>query len=209
VSRKENPPVFRIQAARLRSFLFALAFTACLAPGLRAQQIVVTLDPAQTKVDFIVGSTLHTVHGSFKLKSGQIRFDPATGKASGEIVVEATSGSSENDGRDKKMHLVVLESRKFPEITFTPTLVKGTIALQSAYKMDVSGVFHLHGQDHDLTVTVSVEPAGSQIQASTKFSIPYAKWGLKNPSNFFLKVDDTVDIDIHLTGQLAAEPSGH
>jgi polyisoprenoid-binding protein YceI len=209
VSRKENPPILRNRALRLAFSVFALAFAACSAPGLRAQQIVVTLDPAQTKVEFNVGATLHTVHGSFRLKSGQIRFDPATGKAGGEIVVDATSGSSENDGRDKKMHQQVLESRKFPDITFTPTLVKGAIALQNTYQMEISGIFHLHGQDHDLTVTVSVEPGGSQIQATTKFSIPYAKWGLKNPSTFLLKVDDTVEIQIHSRGQLEADPGGH
>ena len=44
---------------------------------------------------------------------GSLQVDPATGKASGEIVVDATSGKSDNDGRDKKMHKDVLESAKF------------------------------------------------------------------------------------------------
>jgi polyisoprenoid-binding protein YceI len=53
------------------------------APGLvratRAQDTVVHLDPTQTKVEFSVGSTLPTIHGSFKLKRGKVRFDPANG----------------------------------------------------------------------------------------------------------------------------------
>jgi len=210
VSRKRILPVLRSRAARLAFLPFAFALSSCFATCLRAQETIVTFDPSLTKVEFTVGSTLHTVHGSFKLKSGQIRFDPATGKAGGEIIVDATSGISESDGRDKKMHQQVLESPKYPEITFTPNLLKGAIALHGTSQVDVSGVFRLHGQDHDLTLTIAVEPAaGGQIQATTKFSVPYIKWGLKNPSNFLLKVNDTVEIEIQATAQLAPVPTGH
>ena len=70
---------------------------------------------------------MHTVHGTFKLKSGQIRWDTATGHASGAIVIDATSGNTDNTSRDKNMHTQVLESAKFPEIVFTPTQIKGAI----------------------------------------------------------------------------------
>ena len=68
-----------------------------------AQQVQVTLDPAQTKVNWVLGDVLHTVEGTFKLKSGSIVFDPKTGDASGQIVVDAKSGESGNDKRDAKM----------------------------------------------------------------------------------------------------------
>src|SRR5712671_5372391 len=91
-----------------------------------AQQKTFTLDPAQTKVNFTVDSTLHTVHGDFRLKRGSIQFDNATGQAGGEIVVDAASGESGSDGRDKKMHKDVLESQKYAVIVFTPEHIKGT-----------------------------------------------------------------------------------
>lgn len=172
----------------------------------RAQETVVHLDPAQTKVEFSVGSTLHTVHGTFKLKSGEVRFDPANGKASGAIIVDAASGDSANDGRNKKMHETVLESRKFAEIVFTPTQVRGKIATQGTSEVEVAGVFRLHGQDHDLMMTVAVEPrGGNQIQAATHFGVPYVKWGLKSPSGFLLKVDDTVEVEIRAAGQITSD----
>lgn len=207
---RNRSQLLRRGATRWAFFPILLALISCFAPAVRAQETVVTLDQAHTKVEFTVGSSLHTVHGTFKLKDGQIRFDPATGKASGAITVDATTGDSENEGRDKKMHQHVLESQKFPEIVFTPTLVKGAMAARGASQVEVSGVFRLHGQDHDLTLAVTVEPsAPGDLQATTKFSVPYIRWGLKNPSNFLLKVDDSVDIEIVATARIASNPAQH
>src|SRR3979490_1328108 len=85
-----------------------------------AQQKTFTLDPAQTKVNFTVDSTLHTVHGDFHLKRGNIQFDNSSGVAGGELVVDAASGESGSDGRDQKMHKDILESPKYSDIVFTP-----------------------------------------------------------------------------------------
>jgi polyisoprenoid-binding protein YceI len=72
-------------------------------------EIVLTIDPAQSKVHWNVDSTLHKVHGTFGLKSGSVHVDPETGKASGEIVVLATSGESGSDARDARTHKEILE----------------------------------------------------------------------------------------------------
>ena len=91
-----------------------------------AQETVFQLDPAKTEVAFTLTDPLHTVHGTFKLKSGTIRFNPTTGEAGGKVVVDATSGASGNGSRDRKMHKEVLESPKYSEITLTPVRFKGT-----------------------------------------------------------------------------------
>jgi len=189
-----------------RRGLAVVAFTSAFvfAPALRAQETVVNLDPARTKVEFTLGATAHNVHGEFKLRSGQIRFDKTTGKASGSMVVDATTGDSGSNGRDKKMHREVLESEKYHEIVFAPEQVQGSISPQRPSQVQVSGTLRLHGQDHPMTLTFSVQSdSGNQLQASTRFEVPYVKWGLRNPSNFFLHVNDSVDIDIHAVGELA------
>jgi hypothetical protein len=47
-----------------------LLFTAALLSSspLRAQEMVVTLDPAQTAIHYTLGATAHTVHGTFELE---------------------------------------------------------------------------------------------------------------------------------------------
>jgi polyisoprenoid-binding protein YceI len=202
----ESPP--RMAASR---FLACLAFLTALtiAPPSQAQDSALQVEPAQTKIQFSLGSSLHTVHGTFALKSSSIRFDPASGKISGAIVVDATSGESGNSGRDSRMHREILESAKFPEIVFTPMQVMGAVAADGMSKVDVSGKFRLHGQDHDVTLPVEVTAEGPKLQIAIHYVIPYVEWGLKNPSNFFLRASDKVEIEIHATGRLETAGALH
>ncbi len=179
--------------------------TMILVPASRAQETAVQIDPAATKIEFSLGSTMHTVHGKFTLKSNSLRFDPSTGKIAGTIIVDATSGESGNSSRDGRMHREILESVKFPEIIFTPTEMTGSIAAAGSSKVEVSGRFHLHGQDHDVTLPVEVTSDGKVLQIAIRFEIPYVQWGLKNPSNFFLRVADKVAINIEASGHLQPE----
>jgi polyisoprenoid-binding protein YceI len=185
----------------------AVFLSASAAPSRQAleaptQQLVFSLDQSQSKVHYTVDSTLHTVHGTFNLKSGILRIDPATGKADGEIIVYATSGDSGNSSRDGKMHKAVLESAKYSEIVFKPTLMDGKLALTGTSDVKLHGLFSLHGGDHDLVVPVHAEITGDHWNGSTKFQVPYVRWGLMNPSNFLLKVKPNVDIDLELAGSL-------
>jgi polyisoprenoid-binding protein YceI len=168
-----------------------------------AQQMRVTLDPAATQINFTLAATLHTVHGTFKLKSGQIQWDAATGHAAGTIEIDATSGNTDNASRDKNMQNQVLESAKFPEITFTPSEIKGAFNKEGSSQLEVAGVIRIHGQDHDQTLKLAVEQAaGGRVKTSTQFLIPYVKWGIKDPSTFLLHVADTVNVEIQATANL-------
>jgi polyisoprenoid-binding protein YceI len=168
-----------------------------------AQQVQVTLDPAQTTINWTLGDVLHTVEGTFKLKSGSIVFDPKTGDASGQIVVDAKSGQSGNDKRDAKMQKEVLESGRFPEITFLPKHVTGNLPMQGSSTLQVQGIFRIHGSDHDMTLSFPVQADGSRATATTKFTVPYEAWGMKNPSVMFLKVENKVEISITAVGTIA------
>ncbi|HEX4594786.1 MAG TPA: YceI family protein [Bryobacteraceae bacterium] len=154
------------------------------------------LDPGKTEINFTLHDPLHTVHGTFKLKRGSIQLDPEMGKASGEMVIDLPTGASGNGSRDKRMHKEILESQKYPEAVFTPDRVQGKIAPQGTSEIDVHGNFRIHGADHELTMHFQVQANGSRYVAATHFTIPYVQWGMKNPSNFLLKVDDKVEVDV-------------
>ena len=201
---KKLPPRFPVQPI-LAGLFCALALL--LAPALRAQESGVRVDPGETKIEFSLGSTLHTVHGTFALKSSTLRFDPATGKLSGAIVVDATSGASGNDGRDSRMHREILESAKFPEIVFTPTQLTGAVAPAGTSKVQITGQFRLHGRDHDMTLPAEIVADGQKLQVAMHFVIPYIEWGLKNPSTFMLRASDKVEV--HATGHVDTTAAAH
>ena len=178
-----------------------IGFLLVLACAARAQAVF-DMDAAQSQARFTLGDVLHTVHGSFKVKRGSIQFE-ASGAASGEIVVDATSGDSGSGARDKRMHQNILESQKFPEIVFVPSRVRGTVNPSGESKVDIDGTFTVHGASHPLTASALVVASGDRLQAKVHFVIPYVSWGMKNPSTFILKVGETVDIDLDASGKIA------
>jgi polyisoprenoid-binding protein YceI len=172
------------------------------AASLTAQQRTLELDPARTQIHFTLGATGHTVHGLFQMRSGVINFDPATGSAGGAILVDAGSGNSGTEGRDKKMNKDVLQTEQFHEIAFYPKKVIGTVPGQGSSQLQVAGTFRLHGADHDLTMTIPVQINGTQVNATAQFVVPYVAWGLKDPSMFVLRVAKDVQIEINTAGTL-------
>jgi len=167
-----------------------------------AQAVVFQLDPQHTTVNYTLGDALHTVHGTFRLKRGSLRLDPATSKLTGEIVVDARSGDSGSGMRDRKMHREVLESDRYPEIAFRPDRIDGTVAAQGKSSVHVHGIFSIHGSDHELTVPAEVEMSSDRWNATIHFAVPYANWGMKNPSTLFLRVSGSVDIDLTAVGAI-------
>ncbi len=181
-------------------FLPILLPALAVSTHLYAEEMVFEFDPAQTEVSFSLGSTLHTVHGSFQLRRGGVRFDPVTGKASGELIVDAASGSSGNHSRDDRMHKSILETGKYPDIIFRPDHVAGKLLPGGSAALQVHGQFFIHGAVHELTIPVQVGLQSERISATLDFTIPYVKWGMKNPSTFILRVSDKAQIEIHATG---------
>ncbi len=204
--RASTAKSFAVTAAAVLAL--AVLLTASAAPPrlqiaqTAAQDIVLSLDPAQSKVNWTLDSTLHTVHGTFHLQNGTFQFNPQTGKASGEITVLATSGETGNSSRDEKMHKDVLQSAKFTTVVFHPSQIEGTVASSGPCDVKLHGVLTLHGADHELVIPVHAEITASQWKGTASFPVPFIQWGLKDPSNFFLKVKPVVDVHLDLSGSL-------
>jgi polyisoprenoid-binding protein YceI len=117
-------------------------------------------------------------------------------------VVDAGSGNSGSGMRDRKMNKEVLESSRYPEIVFHPDRIEGAVAGQGKSSVKVHGMFNIHGVDHEITVPADVEMSSEHWSATVHFTVPYAKWVMKNPSTLFLRVNDSVEIDLMAAGNV-------
>jgi polyisoprenoid-binding protein YceI len=183
--------------------LVSAAIAVVAGSAVHAEERVLRVDPAASRVTFTLQATLHTVEGSFAVRPGEVRFDPAGGTASGEIVVAAASGETGNARRDRKMHADVLGSARWPEISFSPSAIDGELAPQGASEVVLRGVLRLQGAPHEVAwpLTVQVEPG--RLRAEGTLSVPYVAWGLDDPSSLVLRVGKTVEVRVSIAGTLA------
>jgi polyisoprenoid-binding protein YceI len=195
----------------MRAAPIVLALAVLLGGGrpLRAESYTLKLDPASTKVTFLLDAFLHKVHGTAPLAHGEIRFD-SSGHAEGEIVVDATKADTGNDSRDEDMHTKVLESAMFKDIVLAVDSYQGKFDPAAPGKVTVVGRFRIHGAEHPVRLEMSLKPegagAGRRIAVTSTFSVPYVEWGMTDPSKAFLRVGKEVEVTVDAKGSLVEGP---
>jgi polyisoprenoid-binding protein YceI len=78
--------------------------------------------------------------------------------------------------------------------------VDGAVSRTGGSDVKLSGTFSIHGADHELTAQVHAEVAGDRWSGTSRFAVPYVQWGIKDPSNFLLKVQPVVDVELEMVG---------
>lgn len=111
--------------------------------------------------------------------------------------IDVVSGG--DPARDGRMDKSILESDRYPIISFRPTRVIGEVVLSGDEVVTVEGAFRIHGAEHPLQLPIHIHPEGNAITLKSLFTVPYVDWGIKDPSIFVLRVDKTVDIEIEAT----------
>lgn len=190
-----------------KAALVVLALFAALSARVesaQAEQQVLVLDPATSKVSFTLPATGHTVEGALAVKSGRIAFDSATGAASGEIVIDLASAGTGNKGRDKTMREEVLETGKHPLAVFRAEKIRGTLAPAGPSQVTLDGTLSFHGGDHKMSLPAKVENKNGSLKAETELQIPFVEWGLHDPSMLMLRVAKVVTVKVAARGSLEA-----
>jgi len=169
-----------------------------------AAPVTVELDADHTTVSFVLGATLHKVRGEFRLEGGRVTYDPRTAEASGEVVVDASSGDSGNARRDRDMHAKVLESEAYPTIVLRPVRIDGRLPDAGEARLTIVGSLEIHGTRHDVEIPVTVTVDGAAIRISAEFEVPYVDWGLHDPSKLLLRVDKRVTVSVEAAATMAS-----
>ncbi|HEY1985597.1 MAG TPA: YceI family protein [Terracidiphilus sp.] len=160
------------------------------------------VDTSASTVRFTLGGS-HTVVGTFKVSSGDFSLDPQSGAMKGMVTVDASSGNSDDKGRDKKMTNDQMKAQNFPSITFAPAKFSGQVKDSGDSTGQVDGTFTLLGQGHALSVPMTVHVEGDHFTATGSFMVPYVSWGMKDPSWFVMKEAKEVKVDLKLAGTVS------
>jgi polyisoprenoid-binding protein YceI len=186
----------------MKSFA-VFAFAAIVTPAALSQHQTFVVNPDASEVKMTLKTTHEIVNGTFHVQSGSIEFDGSNPKMSGLVVVLAGSGKTGNDSRDKKMNKDILKVDQYTTVSFVPKTYTGIIAPSGNSTIQVSGVFTLLGNPHDLTIPMQIHIDGSKATAKAQFVVPYVQWGIKNPSFLIWKAENDVAIDLSLVGNIA------
>ncbi|MGA7318031.1 MAG: YceI family protein [Silvibacterium sp.] len=186
----------------MKSFA-VVALALIFATATLAQRQTFAVNPDASEVKIKLNTTHEVVNGTFHIQSGSIEFDRSNSKMSGSVAVLAGSGKTGNDSRDKKMNKDILKVDQYTTVSFAPKTYTGTIAPRGDSTIQVSGVFTLLDNPHDLTIPIQIHMDGSKATARAQFVVPYVQWGLKNPSFMFWKAENDVAIDLNLVGLIS------
>jgi polyisoprenoid-binding protein YceI len=188
--------------APFRPALWLLLGAAALASSARGETRLLQLDPASTRITFTLPATLHTVEGSVPLLRGTIRFDPAGGPAEGEVVADARGATTGLSSRDARMHGEILESQRFPTIVLRPEHLDVSRRDAHSAEVELRGALEIHGSSHPVTLPARLTADGDHLTIESTFVVPFVSWGMEDPSNFLLRVDPQVTVQLHAEGTL-------
>ncbi len=168
-----------------------------------AQNLSIHLDPAATQIHVTVKGLVHNVRATFPLKGGALAEDPQSGLAQGQVLVDATAGRTGNTTTDRRMQSEVLESGRYPAIFFHAEHIHGSLPAQDgAADLTTDGAFNIHGADHPLSLRLHAERHGRALTLTTRFTIPYVAWGMRDPSTWLNRYSRQAEVDVTTTGTI-------
>ena len=105
---------------------------------------------------------------------------------------------------NKELNEIVLETAKYPEITFKSTDVKGELK-NGAFNIKIGGDLTLHGVTKHIVIPATVTVQGDTLHSVGKFKINRKDYNVKATEAFhgFVKVKHTLIFEFDIIGQRA------
>lgn len=149
------------------------------------------------KLEFIEGETGDLVGG--------FTFDPEnpTGPVSGILRVDLRTLRTGIETRDGHMRDNHLNTDEYPYAYFELTGVKGmppTLQPDSTYKVLGLGYFYIRGVKRALTADLELRVAQGRVDATAGFRIQLDDYEIPRPKALFLKLAETIEVEVILSG---------
>ena len=141
----------------------------------------------------IVADPADLAHSSVTLS-----FDAATLKVSGE----GEPASDVPKVQEKMIGPEVLDTTRFPSITFRSTSVAGKEVRSGVYDLQVAGALALHGVTRTVTLPLRVEVGADTLTASGKTVLRHTDFGMKPVSvGGVVNVKNEIGIDFRIVAR--------
>ena len=153
----------------------------------------------------------HNHNITVKNMSGETDFtDGTVAPASLRMKVEANSLAVTDKVSDKDRQTIeqemrdhVLETGKYPEITFNSTKIEATKNSDTEYQAKIWGDLTLHGVTHNIPLNAQLTFNYKTLRARGEFSLKMSDYGIKAPSvaGGTITVKDTLKFNFNIFSQ--------
>jgi polyisoprenoid-binding protein YceI len=188
---------------------------AALAPGSTADsadkqalQIIAAESEARFVIDEVLAGSPKTVVGATHEISGHVNIDPqGADEASGVIVIDARTFSTDSSQRDRAIQSFVLKTNQHEVVRFTPTRLTGldSAVIGETVPMTIGGNLTIGGVERPVNfdALVTRETPG-RVSGNASTVIRYAEWGIAIPQvPLVSSVADNVRLEIHFSAAAA------
>lgn len=155
--------------------------------------------------------------GKYFTKTGKITFDATTKESPEKVqgvtktavaVLDATNGNIqfsvlmrgfqfEHALMEEHFHENYVESTKYPKATFKGQLEGiSVLTKDGTYELPVKGQLSLHGANRDVQAKAKIVVSGTNINATTSFSVPLADYNISIPGLVADKVAKTASVKV-------------
>lgn len=167
------------------------------------------------KVSFTSDAPVEVIHGATNQVTGEVTFDDsfkfdAAHPFKISFAVDLNSIDTGIDLRNEHMRDNFLETGKYPRAVYKATGIQlpGKVDLnkRQTVKLVSTGDFTVHGVTRKKTIplTVDYKPAigktPARIRVMGKFPVSLAQHNIKRPEAVFVKLAETVFVDVDLVG---------
>jgi len=193
--------------AQLISF-FVFIFLLLPPAGMAA---VVEFDPSASSAEFLaVGRpSMMKIRG----KDGKVqgKLDLAQKDNLGELTIDLDGFDTGIAMRNQHMKEKYLQtndpSKKHAKLVVTKFEVPADL-LKNGGKADLpfAGKLNFHGEQRDVSGILVTEVKGDKLTGTTKLQLNLSDYKVEIPSYLGIKVAETVDVEVSLTGKISSEP---
>ena len=119
------------------------------------------------------------------------------------LVVTDKVSDSDRQTIEKTMREQVLETGKYPEITFSSTKIEATKSSDTQYQANIWGDLTLHGVTHNVFIKAQLTFDYKTVRARGEFSLKMTDYSIKPPSvaGGTITVKDTLKFNFNIFSQ--------